>query len=111
MKNSIAMTLVITAGIFGFVSGYSIGTNKSSDQGAVYKMTNQKTTTSSSTEAPAGGYGKPAVGGYGTPTPATGGYGKPAAAGYGTPAAATGGYGKPAAAGYGSPPAGPKTQN
>ena len=59
MKNSIAMTLVITAGIFSFVSGYSIGNH---DQGSNYNMTSQVTASNSTavnSSAPAGGYGAP----------------------------------------------------
>ena len=59
MKNSIAMTLVITAGIFSFVSGYSIGNH---DQGSNYNMTSQITASNSAavnSSASAGGYGAP----------------------------------------------------
>ena len=62
MKNSIAMTLVITAGIFSFVSGYSIGNH---DQGSNYNMTSQITASNSAavnnSSAPAGGYGAPSA--------------------------------------------------
>ena len=94
MKNSIAMTLVVTAGIFSFVSGYSIGNHN--DQGTSYNMTSQTTAsgsgpvkTADNSSAPAGGYGAPsgddssATGssspGIGAPSP---GYGAPSP-GYG----------------------------
>ena len=85
MKISIALTLIITAAIFSFVSGYSIGTH--SDQAAGYGMASQSSVgsgvaTARAAEkapepaAPAGGYGSPsgaASPGYGAPAP---GYGK-----------------------------------
>jgi hypothetical protein len=87
MKTSIAITLIITAAVFSFVSGYSIGTH--SDQSAGYGMARQSSGVSVATaanaaeKAPAGGYGSPSVEtsnnnataspGYGAPSP---GYGK-----------------------------------
>jgi len=90
MKTSIAITLIITATIFSFVSGYSIGSH--SDQAVSYRMTSQSGNSSVATAnaaenvqkatAPAGGYGAPSVGassdtaaspGYGAPSP---GYGR-----------------------------------
>ena len=72
MKPSIAMTLVVTAAIFSFVSGYSIGAH--SDQAAASKMANQSTAAKAA--SPSGGYGAPssaASPGYGAPSP---GYGQ-----------------------------------
>ncbi|MBE9521063.1 MAG: hypothetical protein IME97_08030 [Proteobacteria bacterium] len=86
MKNSIAMTLVITAGIFSFVSGYSIGNRN--DQVTM----NHQTTASSSaavktadkSSAPAGGYGAPSVDNSSTTGSSSPGYGAPSP-GYGAP--------------------------
>ncbi len=85
MKTSIAITLIITAAIFSFVSGYSIGSH--SDQAAGYGMASQSSggsgvatakaaETAPEPAAPTGGYGNPsgaASGGYGAPAP---GYGQ-----------------------------------
>ena len=69
MKTSIAITLIITATIFSFVSGYSIGSH------------NVATSFTAAEKAPAGGYGSPSVEdsnnnaaapGYGTPSPGNG---------------------------------------
>ena len=91
MKPSIAMTLVVTAAIFSFVSGYSIGSH--SDQAAGYRMANQSNGGSVATaraaenaskpSAPAGGYGgTPSGGGSNENTAASPGYVAPSA-GYG----------------------------
>ena len=105
MKTSIALTLIIVATVFSFVSGYSIGSH--SDQAAGYGMANQASNNGSVATAkaaenppaaePAGGYGSPssadaakntaAAPGYGTPAPAN----TSASPGYGAPAP---GYGK-----------------
>jgi hypothetical protein len=71
MKSSIAITLIITIGIFGFVGGYSIGFKNGGNEGV-----GTQASISSSMDATASpGYGAPAAptGGYGAPT---GGYGK-----------------------------------
>jgi hypothetical protein len=109
MKTSIAITLIITATIFSFVSGYSIGSH--SDQAASYRVASQSNSGSVATanaaenvqksSPPAGGYGAPSGAGSSANTGASPGYGAPAPApGYGTPAPAPG-YGAPAAPGYG----------
>jgi len=90
MKNSIAMTLVITAGIFSFVSGYSIGNHP--NQGSSYNMNSQQEAakTASNTSAPAaGGYGAPADTSSGTGSSSPG-YGD-SSPGYSAPSP---GYGK-----------------
>jgi hypothetical protein len=81
MKTSIAITLIITAAIFSFVSGYSIGSH--SDQAAGYGIASQATSgsngvaTATAAEkapeqaAPTAGYGNPsgaASAGYGAPS-------------------------------------------
>jgi FlaG/FlaF family flagellin (archaellin) len=87
MKTSIAITLIIIATIFSFVSGYSIGSH--SDQAVSYRMADQATSgsvaTAGATEKadPAAGYGASsddassqdlaASPGYGAPSP---GYGQ-----------------------------------
>ena len=84
MKTSIALTLIIIAAVFSFVSGYSIGTH--SDQAVDYRRagqagsanvaTAQAAVNSREPAAPAAGYGSPrgeASSGYGTPSP---GYGQ-----------------------------------
>ena len=85
MKTSIAITLIITAAIFSFVSGYSIGSHNG--QAGGYVMAGQSSGASVATaraaeKAPAGGYGSPAAEsntnstaspGYGAPSP---GYGQ-----------------------------------
>jgi len=86
MKTSIAITLIIIATIFSFVSGYSIGSH--SDQAAGYGTASQSSGSSVATAnaaenapepaAPTGGYGSPSSNtttspGYGAPSP---GYGK-----------------------------------
>ena len=90
MKVSIAITLIITATIFSFVSGYSIGSH--SEQAVSYQMTSQSDNSSIATAnaaenvqkptAPTAGYGAPSVEasantttspGYGAPSP---GYGQ-----------------------------------
>lgn len=80
MKSGIAITLIVIAGVFGFVSGYSIGLKNGSNQVAV---SSAPAPAASATET------KAATGGYGAPAAAE----KPAAA---APAAkaATGGYGQ-----------------
>jgi hypothetical protein len=95
MKNSIAMTLVITAGIFSFVSGYSIGNHD--NQGNSYSMNGKATVSSSAavktadnSSAPAGGYGAPTVEDPSTTSSLSPGYGAPSP-GYGAPSP---GYGK-----------------
>jgi hypothetical protein len=91
MKTSIAFTLIITAAIFSFVSGYSIGSH--SDQAVDYEMASPSSGTSGVATAraaenppvastPAGGYGSPsgvnqenntaASPGYGTIAPGAG---------------------------------------
>ena len=90
MKPSIAMTLVVTAAIFSFVSGYSIGSH--SDQAAGYRMANQsnggsvataRAADASKPSAPAGGYGgTPSGEGSNEKTAASPGYAAPSA-GYG----------------------------
>jgi hypothetical protein len=84
MKTSIAFTLIITAAIFSFVSGYSIGSH--SDQAVEYKMASQSSgnsgvATSRATEnppvasTPAGGYGSPSGVNQDNNTAAAPGYG------------------------------------
>jgi len=80
MKTSIAFTLIITAAIFSFVSGYSIGSH--SDQAAGYGMASQSTggsvaTASAAETAPTGGYGSPNVENSNENTTASPGYGAP----------------------------------
>lgn len=57
MKSSIAITLIVIVGIFGFISGYSIG-KKSGDN---MSDSDQTVTTTTETKAASGGYGAPAV--------------------------------------------------
>lgn len=92
MKNSIAMTLVITAGIFSFVSGYSIGNHH--DQGPSYSMTSQATASSSAavnnSSATAGGYGAPSTDASSSTGSSSPGY-SASSPGYGAPSP---GYGQ-----------------
>jgi hypothetical protein len=97
MKSSIAITLIIVAAVFSFVSGYSIGSH--SDQAVGYRMASQSAGSSVTTaiaaekasepSAPTGGYGASDAGsgdstatspGYGTASP---GYGSAPSPGYG----------------------------
>ena len=78
MKPSIAMTLVVTAAIFSFVSGYSIGAH--SDQAAAAKMANQSTAVKAA--SPSGGYGAPSSEATGDSSAASPGHGAPSP-GYG----------------------------
>jgi FlaG/FlaF family flagellin (archaellin) len=61
MKTSIAITLIVIATIFSFVSGYSIGSH--SDQAVSYRMADQATSGTVATAGaaekadPAAGYG------------------------------------------------------
>jgi hypothetical protein len=70
MKSSIAITLIITIGIFSFVSGYSIGHKNGGNNGvgAQASVSSSVGATASpgygSSSAPAAGYGAP-TGGYG----------------------------------------------
>ena len=91
MKISIAITLIITATIFSFVSGYSIGSH--SDQAASYQVASQSNSGSVATAnaaenlqktsaAPAAGYGTPTGEDSNAKTAASPGYGAPAP-GYG----------------------------
>jgi len=87
MKTSIAITLIITAAIFSFVSGYSIGSH--SDQAAGYGMASQSTggsiATASAAEkavSPSGGYGDPSSEKAGDSNKTSPGYGAPSP-GYG----------------------------
>lgn len=93
MKVSIAVTLIITAAVFSFVSGYSIGNHSKADIAS--SMANQPTSNSVATAnaaesapeagAPSGGYGSPAVVEQGddsnAPAP---GYGGSSSPGYGS---------------------------
>jgi hypothetical protein len=88
MKPSIAMTLVVTAAIFSFVSGYSIGSH--SDQAAGYRMANQSNGGSVATARAAENASKPS-GGYGAPTSEEGSNSNAASPGYGDPSP---GYGR-----------------
>lgn len=85
MKNSIAMTLVVTAAIFSFVSGYSIGNHN--DQGTSNRMTSQAVDNSST---PTGGYGAPSADASSTTGSSSPGYGA-SSPGYGAPSP---GYGQ-----------------
>ena len=90
MKTSIVFTLIVTAAIFSFVSGYSIGSH--SDQAAAYRVASQASSGSvsvaraaenpSGSSAPAAGYGSPAAADSGNSAAASPGYGAPAP-GYG----------------------------
>lgn len=90
MKTSIAITLIIVATIFSFVSGYSIGSH--SDQAVGYRMASNSTVSSVATatagekvtepSAPAGGYGASSDAGTGDNAAASPGYGAPSP-GYG----------------------------
>ena len=91
MKTSIALTLIITATIFSFVTGYSIGSH--SDQAASYQVASRSNSSSvatanaaenlqKSSAAPAAGYGTPAGEDANAKTAASPGYGAPAP-GYG----------------------------
>jgi hypothetical protein len=87
MKPSIAITLIVIAAVFCFVSGYSIGSH--SNQASNYRMASQANNGTNSANAaekpasPSGGYGAPdsektsdsggASPGYGAPSP---GYGQ-----------------------------------
>jgi cell division protein FtsN len=90
MKTSIAFTLIITAAIFSFVGGYSIGSH--SGQAASYQVASQSNNSSIATAnaaenvqkpaAPAAGYGSPSGQDSDNNTAASPGYGAPAP-GYG----------------------------
>jgi FlaG/FlaF family flagellin (archaellin) len=98
MKTSIAITLIITATIFSFVSGYSIGSH--SDQAASYQVASQSNSGSVATAIAAENVEKSSspAGGYGTPSGVDSSSNTGASPGYGAPAP---GYGAPAAPGYG----------
>ena len=91
MKTSIAFTLVVTAAVFSFVSGYSIGSH--SDQAAVYGLASQSNGGSVSEARAAENPAAPSapVGGYGSPSGVDSANNAAAAPGYGAPAP---GYGK-----------------
>jgi len=86
MKTSIAITLIIIATIFSFVSGYSIGSH--SDQAVDYRIANQTSGNSVATAKaaekadPAPGYGTASEEASSQDTAASPGYGAPAP-GYG----------------------------
>lgn len=73
MKSSIAISLIVIAGIFGFVSGYSIGKKNATVVQVVASApaSGEKTETKAAT----GGYGAPAAPAE-KPAAAAGGYGK-----------------------------------
>jgi len=86
MKTSIAITLIIIATIFSFVSGYSIGSH--SDQAVDYRIANQASGNSVATARaaekadPAPGYGAASEDASSQDAAASPGYGAPAP-GYG----------------------------
>ena len=89
MKPSIAITLIIVAAVFCFVSGYSIGSH--SNQAARQSNGTQSANAAEKAASPSGGYGAPASepsGGYGAPATSDSGTASP---GYGAPSP---GYGQ-----------------
>jgi len=93
MKTSIALTLIITATIFSFVSGYSIGNHN--NQAASYQVASQSSSGSVATANAAENVqeSSPPAGGYGAPSSAASSTSAGASPGYGVPAPAPG-YGK-----------------
>lgn len=95
MDTKLAVIIIITVAILGFMIGYSVAPTD------MDTLRNQVAPTQPA--APASpGYGGPSPG-YGGP-PAGGGYGAPSGGGYGAPPAPRGGgYGAPSGGGYGAP--------
>ena len=83
MKPSIAITLIVIAAVFSFVSGYSIGSH--SDQATSYRVASQPNANATEKAvSPSGGYGAPASEETSDSSAASPGYGAPAPSpGYG----------------------------